>query len=446
MRRLWSTLALVLVLAGLGAYIYFVTWKKTEGDANRKEKVFASFANDKLDEIRVKSTSGDTTTLKKQNGVWQVTSPITARADDSQVIAIAGRLASVEIARVIDENPTDLKDYGLAEPRIEVDFKDANDKDYRKLLIGEKTPTGIDLFAKRNDEKRVFLIPSYEETALNVGTFQLRDKTILQFDHDKVDGVELTASGKTFEIGKENGEWKLKKPLQVKADQSAVEELLSRLQTSQMKTIVTSDAKPADLKKYGLDKPAVTVNVNSGSSRATLAIGAKTSENTYYARDVSRPAVVTVDAPLVDGLERGADQYRRKDIFEFRPYNATHLEITREGQTAVFDQTKGTPENPLGTWKRVSPNPGEPDKNKFDDFLSKLSNMRAIAYAEVKTKTGLEHPAMTVAVKFSEKEEHVSFGKADSDVYAAVAGEPTAAQASAADYAEMVKALDAVAK
>ena len=369
--------------------IYFVTWKKAASDAEaKKEKVFPSIQIGTIEEIRVKSASGETTTLKKQNGVWQITEPIMARADDGQINAITGQLNMAEVARVVDENPSDLKDYGLAMPRIEVDFKGSNDKDYQKFAIGEKSPTGVDLFAKRNDDARVFLIPAYQESAFNLGPFELRDKAILKFDRDKVDGIELTADGKTFEIGKDGSDWKLTKPLQAKADPSAVEGLLGRLQTAQMKSIVSADAKPADLKKYGFDKPTVAVNVTSGSSRATLLIGGKTSDNAFYARDASQPAVVTVDAPLLDELRKGADGYRRHDLFEFRPYNANHIEITRDGQTIVFDLTKGK-DDILGKWKRVSPNPGDVDKDKFDDFLSRLSNMRAIAFVDAKAKTGL---------------------------------------------------------
>jgi hypothetical protein len=51
MRGLKSTLALVVVLAGLGAYIYFVTWKQPAGgDTGKKqEKVFASLESDKIE-------------------------------------------------------------------------------------------------------------------------------------------------------------------------------------------------------------------------------------------------------------------------------------------------------------------------------------------------------------------------------------------------------------
>src|ERR1700674_4449496 len=114
MRGLRSTIALLVVLLGLGAYIYFVTWKRPEGGAEAaKERVFVSLQADKIDEIKVKSESGDTTTVKKENGAWQVTSPLSDKADEGDVSAIASNLSTLEIARVVDENPTDLKGYGL---------------------------------------------------------------------------------------------------------------------------------------------------------------------------------------------------------------------------------------------------------------------------------------------------------------------------------------------
>src|SRR5439155_2674865 len=111
----------------------------------------------------------------------------------------------------------------------------------------------------------------------------------------------------------------------------AVEGLVGRLGTAQMKSIVTTEASPADLKKYGLDKPQETVTLNVGSARATLQLGAKAEDNTVYARDASRPVVMTVESALADDMKKGADEYRRKDVFEFRPFNATHIEFTGNG-------------------------------------------------------------------------------------------------------------------
>jgi hypothetical protein len=451
MRGLRSTIALIVVLGGLGAYIYFVTWKMPEGGADasaKKEKVFAGFEADKVDEIKVTSAAGDATTLKKEGGAWQVVQPITAKADESEVSGITTALGQIEVSRVIDENPANLNDYGLSNPRIEIDFKGAGGKESRKLQIGDKSPTGSDLFAKRNDEKKVFLIQAFQETSLNRTTFDLREKNVLKFDREKVDGLDVTAGSKTLAVAKDGGEWKITRPVQTRADFGSVEGLVGRLQSVQMKSMVTENAAPADLKKYGLDKPEATVNLNAGSARATLLIGGKAADNTVYARDASKQAVVTVESALLDDLKKGADDYRRKDIFEFRPFNANRIEMTRNGQTVVLERVKGKGENAADTWRRVSPTAADVDREKTDSLLSKLSNIRAASFVESIAKTGLDKPALAVTVKFddSKKEEKVTFGQAGNDVFVSRPGEQGAAKVDTADFNEAIKSLDELSK
>jgi Domain of unknown function (DUF4340) len=449
MRGLRSTIALVVVLAGLGAYIYFVTWKQpdTPATAKKLDKVF-TVESDKIEEIKVTSASGDATTAKKDGGGWKLIEPAAAPADESELSGIANALATADVIRVVDPNPASLNDYGLSNPRIEIDFRASGDKDYRKLFVGEKSPTGADLFARRNDEKQVFLISSYQETALNKATFELRDKNVLKVDRDKIDGLALTAGSQTVAIAKDGGEWKLTKPVAVRADYGTVEGLIGKLQTTRMKSIVTSDATPADLKKYGFDKPQATAELNAGSAKATLVIGGKAEDNSVYARDASKPMVVTIDGTLVDDIKKGPDDYRRRDLFEFRAYNATHVELTRNGQTIVFDRVKSSDEKTPDKWRRVSPNAGDVDKDKFDAFLAKLANMRAESFVASTANTGVDKPALTVAVKFDDgkKEERVAFGQADKDVYAAKTSEPGAAKTDATDFNEALKSLDELSK
>ena len=109
-----------------------------------------------------------------------------------------------------------------------------------------------------------------------------------------------------------------------------------------MKSIVADNATPADLKKYGLDKPEATVEPErSAARRRRCSSAARPTDNTVYARDASKPMVVTVESALLDDLKKGADDYRRKDVFEFRAFNATRIEITRNGQTVALRASQG---------------------------------------------------------------------------------------------------------
>src|SRR5438876_321319 len=452
MRGLWSTISLIVVLAGLSAYIYFVTSKQPEsGTGPKQEKVFASVQADKIGDLRIKSETGATTALKKGDAGWQLVEPAAVPADESEVSGVTSALAQVEIVRVVDENPADLKDYGLAGPRIEVDFKATGDKDSRRLLIGDKSPTGADLFAKRNDEKRVFLIAAFQEQTFNRSTFDLRDKTLIKFDRDKVDGFEVNAGGKSLQIAKDGGEWKIAKPLKALADLGSVEGFIGRVQTARMKSFVSNEPSAADLKKYGLDKPDITLQVNVGSAKATLLVGGKADDNTVYARDASKPAVMTMDKTLADDLRKNAEEYRRKDIFAFRAYTANRMEMTRNGQTVAFEKAKAAGKD-AGTapdkWRRVSPNAGDVDSDKVAALLAKLEGMRALSFVDSTAKTGLESPAMTVVAKFEDgkKEDRVLFGKSGDNVYAQRQGEPGAAKIEAAEFNDASSKLDELSK
>jgi len=294
MRGLRSFLGLFVILIALGAYLYFVESKRTPGSDTdeKKEKVFAVEA-DKIDEVTIKSASGDRTTLKKTGNDWQIVAPINAAPDAAEVSGVTSNLSTLEMQRVIDENAADLKAYGLADPRIEVTFK--ADGRQQALQVGDKTPTGSDLYAKLPDQKKVFLVSSYLESSFNKSTFDLRDKAALKLDREKVDALEIVTADRQLRFAKTEGEWRMTQPVAGRTDFTAVESLVGRLGTAQMKSIAAPE--PADLTQYGLDTPAATVRIGSGSSQAVLLIGGTAPEQgNVYAKDQSRPAVFTLES------------------------------------------------------------------------------------------------------------------------------------------------------
>jgi hypothetical protein len=316
------------------------------------------------------------------------------------------------------------------------------------VAFGDKTATGGNLYAKRNDEKRVFLVADFQESSMNKSTFDLRDKSLLKVERDKVDNVTIDAGGKPVELAKNGADWQITKPIAARADFSAVDGLVGRVETAQMKSIESDNPQPADLKKYGLDKPAITVTLGQGSSRAVLAFGGKAAEETIYARDLSKPQIVTVDKTLGEDLKKTADDLRRKEAFESRAFNMTRVEFTRGSDTVAFERVKGQGENATDSWKRVSPAAGDVDKSKVESMLAGLADIRATSFTDSIAKTGLDKPAMTVTVKFDEgkKEERVSFGKSGSDVFAVIPGQPGAAKIEAEKFDETIKALDELSK
>ena len=443
MRGLRSTIVLLVVLAGLGAYIYFVASKPSDSSTTQN-RLFPSVASDSIEELTVKNEAGETTTVKKTDGKWEMTSPFQTRASDMDSSGIANALAGLDTTRVVEENPTDLKEYGLDAPSVEVAFKSNGGKPSGKLLIGKKTATGGSLYARKDGVNRVVLIGEYNQATFNKSTFDLRDKAIVNFDRSKVDGVDVSLEKSRFELAKKDSEWTMVKPISARADSSAADGLVTSVESLQMKSIVGPSATPEELKRYGLDKPSAVVTLHAGSSRTAVAVGGPAGEDTVYAKDVSRTDVFTIQKTAADDLKKTADDYRRKEMFDMRAFTATHLEITRNGKTTAWDKVKGAGENAADTWKQVSPTAAEPDKDKFQAFVAALADIRAMSFVESKAKTGLDAPAATVVVKFDEgkKEDRVTLAKSGSDAYASRPDDPGAAKIDPTKLDEALKSID----
>src|SRR5262249_35928465 len=164
--------------------------KKPAVETPTKEKAFTVNADD-VEELRVKAADAEVTHLKKTSNGWQLTEPVKADADANAPLSITQGLSTIEIERVVDENPGVLKDFGLDPPRMDLGFRAKSDKDLKHLLVGDKTATGGELYAMRQGDKRLFLISGTNENTFNQGTFALRDKSVLKFDRGKADTIEI---------------------------------------------------------------------------------------------------------------------------------------------------------------------------------------------------------------------------------------------------------------
>jgi hypothetical protein len=431
-RRFGSTIVLVLVLAGLAGYIYFIDSKEEPG-ASDKEKVFGSVKADEIEEIQVKSADGENSRLQKSDGKWQLVEPVKAAADEGEASSLASSLASLEVNRVVDENAAALAEYGLEPARLEVAFKKKGDANEQRVLIGEKTPTGGDLYARAKDSKRVFLVPAYLDSSFNKNTFALRDRRILSFDRNAVDGLEVTSGSNRVQLTKTGSEWRLSSPIAARADFAAVEGALERLSSTQMQGIV--DQEGSNLAKYGLTKPTGSIVVAAGSTRATLTLGS-TDNSLLFARDGSRPMVFTVAPVLKNDVIRSVGDFRRKDLFDARAFTATRVELKRGADTVTLEKSKGEKGD---VWRASGK---DVESGKADDLLTKLTALRAQSY-DAQAHSSLKTPALVVTIGFDEKkQETVTFGRSEKDVFASRSDEPGAAKLDASGLDEVIKALD----
>ena len=98
------------------------------------------------------------------------------------------------------------------------------------------------------------------------------------------------------------------------------------------------------------------------------------------------------------------------------------------GGPKIYELEKVKPAKPEDpeTWKvtRVGGQTVTADQAAMDDLLNKLIAIKAESWADAKTKTGLDKPALVVSASYDEgKFERVRFGQVGDNAYGAREGE-----------------------
>jgi hypothetical protein len=227
-----------------------------------------------------------------------------------------------------------------------------------------------------------------------------------------------------------------------------VEGFLTRLSSANMSTLVEENA--TDLAKYGLEKPVMTVTIGAGSAKTVLEVG-KTENDQTYAKDASRPMVFTVDSTLQADLNKDFDEYRKKELFEFRPFYLAKMRAVLDapGGPKTYEIEKVAPATPgeADTWKvtRVGGASHTADAAAMDDLLNKLVALRAESFVSGTAKTGLDKPALVVSVSYDDgKFERVRFGSVGDNAYARRDGEAGVAKVETMAMQAAMQAFDAV--
>lgn len=376
MKRGRSVVVLLVVAVLLGSYIWFVEMKRPDPDApSTEDRVFAELDAGTITRLDVRASNGDQTVVEREGAGWRMVAPLQARADASEVAGVTSNLASLDRSRVLDESPSpeSLTAFGLDEPRLAIGF--TTEAGEQTLQLGTRTVTGGDIYARLAHEPGVFLVPSWLESSLDRTTFQLRDKTLTHFDRTRADRISVIGVPGTIELEKDSDGWRLRQPVEGRADTGTVESLLGRLSSGQIKAIVAEQ--PATLDVYGLAPPRTTVTVSgSGERLAQVVLGGESDDTSVHARDTSREMVVTVDTSLATDLERAAADYRVKSLFTGSYADVTSFTVTQEGPARVFDRVTSGEDEAATTWRQTSPEV-DVDSSRIADLASALHLLRA---------------------------------------------------------------------
>lgn len=325
-----------LVLAALGGTLYWSNHRKpstssTTSAAESSPKVLDIKPADVVGIKIAKKDRQELALSKNASGKWQITGPHTLPADQDAVSSLLSSLSPLNSDRLLEEKAADWNAYGLGKPVVEISVMEKSNKS-EDLLLGDDTPTSSGAYAAVKGDPRVFVIASYNKTALDKGENDLRDKRLLTFDSEKLSRVELTAKKESMEFGRNKDQWQILKPKPMRANPSAVEDLVRSLGDAKMELSLTDDDKK-DLSAFNAGKPVATAKITDVTGTQELQV--RKNKDDYYAKSSGVPGAYKVLSSVGSSVDKGLDDFRNKRLFDFGFVDPEKIEI-HDGAKSYF--------------------------------------------------------------------------------------------------------------
>ena len=222
-----------------------------------------TFNMDDAQQIVLRSGANKPIEIDRQGGQWRIVAPGHYAADSDTVAQILTALVDARINDFVTDAPTDLGQYGLKNPQIEVSVYSGKDKTEHALLIGLEQPQAAKkaVYVKRGRENSVYTVEDALVGKVNLGLFDLRDKTVMGFDPLKVARLEIENHGKQFTLSRDAaGKWQVTDAGKSSpANGQAVQTFLDELANLKGQKIVQDPI--TDPQRFSLDKPTEQIVV-----------------------------------------------------------------------------------------------------------------------------------------------------------------------------------------
>lgn len=259
------------------------------------------------------------------------------RTDHEAVLNVINSSSTFPTDKLVDENATDLIQYGLDPPQIVVEIKDKNGKSER-VHLGDETPVGQMVYAAKPGSKKIYTVAKYLKEGVTKSAFDVRDKRLLPVDETKVSRLEWSRKGESIEFGKNaQGDWQIVKPEPMRADNLAVGELFRKAKDAKYETALTPEALKKNAADFAAGVPVGSVKITDASGTQSLEVR-KTKENTFLAKASGVAGIYAVSEELGSGLDKTGESFRNMKLFDFGHDDVERLELKKDGKSTVVEK------------------------------------------------------------------------------------------------------------
>lgn len=415
-------------------YTYFV-------ETNLRDKKIGELRNKDLFDFETADVEGvklaypaSAVELKKSGQEWTIHGAKPLAADTASVEGLLSSLSGARIEEFVEGATPELTSYGLDAPRITVTLT-LKGGATKVLLVGAaesapppapqpgmpETPPTEKLYVQRQGSPEVLQVAGTLYDQLYKTPADLRDKTVFPIQSEDVLKVQYTVNGQEVALAKqadakpetdaesedeglkpaERPTWQMLKPVALKADSRAVEDLLSSCELLRATAFVDS---PGDLAQYGLSQPRARIELEqAGGKKVVVLVGREAADKSgLYAKRDDSAVVMTVRATFLDDLDTSPNRLRDLSILALDRTLVQSIAIRQKsGALVKLEPTGGD------SWKVTKPEEKDADAGRVGVVLTALEDLRGDEWMTDKADNlatyGLDKPDVIVTVTIKEQ-------------------------------------------
>jgi len=369
-----TTLVLAIVAALLGGFVYLyeIEGESTrESAAENERKIHRGLEAAELEAIELTTRDGVAARFERRDERWTLVSPVVGPADAAAVDGIAEALANLVREGEVPEAGA-LDQYGLGEGARIVRFEVGGEA--RGIRIGGDTPVGGHRYVARLADDEVAYVARYRTNAFDRDLADLRERRIFGFEVGDVEAIDLRWPGAGVTLVRAEEGWSLVEPVEDRADETTVRELLSDLAFLRASGFVDE---PDEAVRAALSEPPLEIRLtladgDSGSGPRTIeAVIGGHAAGDRLARGPSGE-VYTIDSERLEDFGRTISAYRYKTLSEFEVSAARRVRLRFEEEGVVTEVDARLAD---GGWSSEEP---AVDPDRISDLVRELAGLRAI--------------------------------------------------------------------
>ena len=310
------------------------------------------------------------------NSLWMMTAPLTSRADNERINVLLHALDELRAGRfVTDSTNTDLQQFGLQPPELQIAFAQGTNR-IARLELGKGADTnGSQIFLRRADMNSVVTVPKKSLTPWYEPREKFRDHHLVGFTQ-RVDEIEVRGTNAFTLLRQADNSWKLKGE-ELPIDTGLVNGFIraaNEIEIQQFKDAITVP----DLQRFGLEKPMRQIIFRAAGETnpvlGDLFFGA--TDGSVYVRRADEESVYAISPADYERLSFTGFQFRERRIWNFAATNLARVTIHQDGRTRQIIH--------LGTHKWMLPagSEGVVDDLALEEIARRFGELSAAFWTE----------------------------------------------------------------